>query len=89
MDFKALPSFRGINNRLPPDRLRPLGDRDPGVFVRDAVNVDLTSAGSFQRRPGVTRFGDDTNCRGLFGIGSHGYYVAGNELKILDAYGKM
>lgn len=87
MDFKALPFFRGINNRLPPDRLRKIGDREEGAFVRDAKNVDLTDAGSFQRRPGVTRIGADTNCRGLFSVGGYGYYAAGAQLKMLDATG--
>ncbi len=87
MEFKALSAFRGINNRLPPDRLRKIGDREEGAFVRDAKNVDLTDAGSFQRRPGVTRKGEDTNCRGLFSAGDHGYYAAGAQLKMIDVSG--
>lgn len=87
MELRKSDRFRGVNNRLPPDRLRPLGDREAGVFVPDAVNVDLTDAGTFQRRPGATRVGDDTNCRGLFSAGEHGYYATGDQLKMLDPGG--
>jgi hypothetical protein len=79
--------FRGINNRLPVDRLRKLGDREAGAFVPDASNVDLTDAGTFQSRPGYTRVGLDEQCRGLFGHGSVGYYAAGDKLKRLDTTG--
>lgn len=87
MELRKSDRFRGVNNRLPPDRLRPLGDREAGVFVPDASNVDLTDAGTFQRRPGTTRVGADTNCRGLFSAGDHGYYAAGDKLKMLDGSG--
>ena len=73
--------FRGINNRLPADRLRQMGDRDPGDFVADAVNVDLTDAGTFQSRPGYERVGLDTGCRGLTSHGGYGYYAAGNQMR--------
>ena len=79
--------FRGINNRLSLERLRPMGDVGPGRFVPDAVNVDLTDAGSFQCRPGYTRIGTDELCRGLVGQGMHGYYAAGTDLKLLDVAG--
>lgn len=79
--------FRGINNRLPTERLRALGDREEGVFVHDAKNVDLTDAGSFQRRAGFTRVGTDENCRGLTAHGECAYYVAGGEIKRLDLSG--
>lgn len=87
MDTIKAERFRGINNRLPADRLRKLGERADGVFVADAVNVDLTDAGTFQRRPGRTRVGSDENCRGLFSMGSHGYYASGDTLKMLDGNG--
>lgn len=80
MEFKALSAFRGINNRLPADRLRALGDRDPGSFVRDAVNVDLTGAGSFQRRAGRERIGEYTGCRGLFEHGGEAFFAAQDRL---------
>lgn len=84
MDFRKADRFRGINNRLPPDRLRQLGDREEGAFVADAVNVDLTDAGSFQRRPGRTRVGTDTACRGLYPHAGALYYAAGRNIRRFD-----
>lgn len=84
MRFVKSDRFRGINNLLPPDRLRQLGDREAGAFVRDAVNVDLTSAGTFQRRPGRTRVGTDTNCRGLHAHNDALYFASGTNLRRYD-----
>lgn len=88
MKTVKLDRFRGINNRLPLERLRVLGDRAAGAFVHDAANVDLTDAGSFQRRPGYTRVGTDENCRGLFSAGNIGYYVSDDQIRRLDASGQ-
>lgn len=82
-----LGKFRGINNRLPAERLRPLGDRNEGAFVHDAKNVDLTDAGSFQRRPGFARHGIDVGCRGLISAGDHAYYVSEADIKRLELDG--
>ena len=87
MDAIKASRFRGINNRLPPDRLNPLGDREAGVFVPDASNVDLTDAGSFQSRPGYERIGAWEDCRGLFGAGDHAYFASGTDLCYLDQDG--
>ena len=73
--------FSGINNKAPIDRL-PAVD---GVFaVRDAVNVDLTDQGSFQRRPGSDKVVACTNARNLEGFGDFGLYAEQDKLYSYD-----
>lgn len=75
-------AFRGINNRLPKDRLD--GQKGP-PFVHDAVNVDLNTAGQFQRRPGYSRVVDATNCRSMHEADDGtALYAAGTELLSFD-----
>lgn len=78
----SITRFRGINNRLPEDRLGRVarGERDAGLFVRDAVNVDLTEAGTFQRRGGQELFIPATNCRSLFETPTGFFYAAETDL---------
>lgn len=71
--------FTGINNRQPIDRMKP--DESGGMPVRDAVNVDLSSVGTFQRRPGMELALAGTNCRSLFDAGPIAYYADGAQLK--------
>ena len=47
--------FLGMNNRLPDTKLRV---QDKGDFVRNAVNVDVTTAGTVKRRQGLTKLVD-------------------------------
>lgn len=77
-----IPGFTGINNRAPSDRLPK--DEAGKRAVRDAVNVDLTDAGQFQRRPGIARVEDAPNCRSLFNHGPWIYYATDNELRRFD-----
>lgn len=70
--------FLGINNKLPTEKL----STKEGTFVRDAVNVDLTLAGTFQRRPGHTLVSAGTRARSLWGDGDVGYYADGASLKL-------
>ena len=75
--------FSGINNKAPIDRL-PAVD---GVFaVRDAVNVDLTDQGSFQRRPGSDKVVTCTNARNLEGFGDFGLYAEQDKLYSYDGF---
>lgn len=76
--------FRGINNRLPDDRLDKPATRGAGVFVRDAVNVDLTEARSFQRRGGYERVIEASNCRGLREVATGFYYATGTDLMFFN-----
>lgn len=74
-----LAGFTGINNIAPTDRL-PKDDAGRSA-VRDAVNVDLTAAGSFQRRPGTDKIISGANCRSLRTSGGVAYYADGAKLK--------
>lgn len=74
--------FLGINNRLPSEKLASPDGK--GTFVRDAVNVDLTEAGTFQRRGGYTSVAPATRGRCLWGHGGFGYYVDGEQIKRFD-----
>ncbi|CAM4399583.1 hypothetical protein COAQ111491_21895 [Comamonas aquatilis] len=44
--------FLGINNRFPDARLERSRNLGGGMWVRDAVNVDLTAKGTFRGRQG-------------------------------------
>lgn len=72
--------FRGINNKLP---VHQLVGKD-GAFVRDALNVDLTAAGTFQRRSGSTLAVAGARCRSLWSAGDVGYYADGPNLMAFD-----
>ena len=77
-----IPGFNGINNRAPLDRLPK---SEAGSYaVRDAVNVDLTQAGSFQRRPGYERVLEASGCRSLFRDGPYIYYASEAQLMRFD-----
>lgn len=76
-------TFKGINNRRPTDRL---GVDEPAAFVRDAVNVDLSAVGTFQRRAGFDRVEGASTGRGLFApkSGVCAYFASGNQLMHFD-----
>jgi len=77
-----VPGFTGINNRAPDDRLPK--DQSGKSAVRDAVNVDLTEVGTFQRRPGSERIVTGSNVRSLTSSGGYGYYASGASLYRFD-----
>lgn len=55
--------FVGINNRLPDHQLGIVErGRKAGDYLRNAVNVDLTAAGTLQRRKGSTLAVPGTRC---------------------------
>ena len=68
----ALGPFLGMNNRLPAEKLHVPREGD---FVRSAVNVDLTAAGTFQRRRGATLALSGSDCHSFWSNGAVGYYV--------------
>lgn len=68
--------FLGENNLLPDTKL----ETKDGLFVRSAVNVDLTDAGTFTRRTGSVRAIPGTDCHSLWGRGEVGFFVDGVEL---------
>lgn len=84
MNSVKMGPFRGINNRLPLERDRPLGDREPGSFLHDAVNVDLTPGGTLRRRPGRRRIGSLVGCRGLHTSQGVAYFAAQDRVYRLD-----
>jgi hypothetical protein len=73
--------FKGENNRLPD---YALSGKD-GAFVRSAVNVDLSGAGTFKRRPGSERIVSGTDCHSIWAIDDHAYYVDHRTLYSLSA----
>lgn len=81
MDPIKATRFTGINNRSPIDRL-PVSDA--GRAVRDALNVDMTSAGTFQRRPGQVREVTCTNARCMHEVAGGALYADGSELFLFD-----
>lgn len=76
--------FSGINNRAPTDRLPK--DEAGRRAVHDAVNVDLTEAGTVQRRPGSGKVVTASNVRSLTSMGGYGYYAAGSTLYRFDGH---
>lgn len=69
--------FTGINNRQPVDRIQPT---DAGMPVRDAVNVDLSASGTFQRRPGYEQVVTMANCRDLREVKGGALFASGDRL---------
>lgn len=73
--------FTGINNRQPVDRIR---ETDAGMPVRDAVNVDLSASGTFQRRPGYEQVITMANCRDLREVKGGALFASGDRLYRFD-----
>lgn len=74
--------FVGINNRLPDHQLAVVErGRKAGDYLRNAVNVDLTAAGTLQRRKGSTLAVPGTRCHSLWSDGEQAFYVDGTDLK--------
>ena len=73
--------FSGINNRLPDHQLGIVerGQR-AGDYLRNAVNVDLTAAGTLQRRKGSTLAQAGADCHSLWSDGEQAFYVDGDTL---------
>lgn len=68
--------FLGMNNRLPDTKLRV---QDKGDFLRNAVNVDITTAGTVRRRDGFEQVIDGANCHSVFSHGDKLYYADGTN----------
>lgn len=83
MSAKTTPigPFAGINNRLPDHKLgiTERGQR-AGDYLRNAVNVDLTSSGTLQRRKGVTLAQAGDACHSLWADAQGAFYVDGDTL---------
>lgn len=83
MKPKKIGNFRGMNNRLPDTDL----DSQDGSYLRNAVNVDISSRGQISRRGGSTIQSAGTDCHSLFGDGNVGYYVEYDKLIKIDSDG--
>lgn len=81
MENTQINRFTGINNRQPIDRIKPT---DAGMPVRDAVNVDLSASGTFQRRPGFSQVVSLSNCRDIFEVKDGALFAAGDRLYRFD-----
>lgn len=63
----TLGPFAGINNRLPDHQLNIVErGRKAGDYLRNAVNVDLTSSGTLRRRKGSALVQSGTDCHSLW-----------------------
>lgn len=82
MKIVPLGGFAGINNRLPDHQLSIVErGRKAGDYLRNAINVDITDAGTIQRRKGskLAQAGDD--CHSLWSDGEAlAFYVDGATL---------
>ena len=78
--------FLGMDNKLPTSKLvvPPKQNQAGGAYVRDALNVDLTAAGTFQRRGGVKLVAASTRASSLWSDGITGYYADNGVLKSFD-----
>lgn len=85
-DTTPLGPFAGINNRLPDHRLGIVSrGQKAGDYLRNAVNVDLTSAGTLQRRKGTTLALAGADCHSLWADEHGAYFVDGSNLKTFPA----
>ena len=83
MSAKTTPlgPFAGVNNRLPDHQLTIVNrGQKAGDYLRNAVNVDLTAAGTLQRRKGSTLAVPGTRCHSLWSDGEQAFYVDGDTL---------
>ena len=83
MSAKTAPigPFVGMNNRLPDHQLAVVErGRKAGDYLRNAINVDLTKAGTLLRRKGVEREVPGTDCHSLWGDEKGAFYVDGETL---------
>lgn len=73
--------FVGINNRLPDHQLEVVErGRKVGDYLRNAVNVDITDAGTLRRRAGTARVVEGSDVHSLWAEDDDGYYVDGGTL---------
>lgn len=78
---KPIGPFVGLNNRLPDHQLAVVErGRKAGDYLRNAINVDLTQAGTLLRRKGVEREVPGTDCHSLWGDEKGAFYVDGETL---------
>ena len=78
--------FLGMDTKLPTSKLIvPNKPNQPGgAYVRDALNVDLTAAGTFQRRGGVKLVSSSVRASSLWSDGVTGYYADNGVIKSFD-----
>lgn len=72
--------FLGMDNKRPRESL----STKDGDYVRDALNVDLTSVGTFQRRAGMAKVFSSARATSLWSSGGLGYFVDAGVLKSFD-----
>lgn len=86
MKTVSLGPFAGINNRVPDTRLSitGAGGGKTGDFLRNAVNVDLTSKGTLRRRKGSEKILSGTDVRSLWNNGDDSYFADGAQLRKLN-----
>lgn len=72
--------FKGMNTKLPDARLRG----QDGDWLRSAVNVDITQAGTIKRRAGSERALAGSDCHSLYGSKLGAFFVDGTTLYRLN-----
>lgn len=70
----------GVNNRLPDTELAV---PKVGTFLREAVNVNITTAGTVKRRQGSAVSVPGTDCHSFWSNGKFAYFVDGTSLYAL------
>lgn len=70
----------GMNTRKPDFRL----GTEAGAFLRDALNVDITEAGTVKRRRGYELAVEAAGAHSLWSDGTSHYFVGSNMLYALD-----
>ena len=86
MAIAPIGPFAGINNRLPDHKLGIVSrGQKAGDYLRNAVNVDLTAAGTLQRRKGTALALAGADCHSLWADEQDVYFVDGGDLKTFPA----
>ena len=81
MKISRLGPFAGMDNRRPDHQLVKIGQGGKvGDFLRNAVNVDITTTGTLQRRRGVRRVLGSIDAHSLWSDGGDAFYVDGQTL---------
>ena len=76
MEPTAIPTFLGMNTLLPAEKLIRRDD----AFVRNAVNVDVTDAGTLKRREGAEKILIGADCHSFWSHGADHFMVDGDTL---------
>lgn len=75
---KALEGFKGLNNKLPPERTSE-------EYLKEVVNFDIDQSGGLTKRKGYTEVYSGTNVHSVFSQKNHVYFVDDGTMKYMFA----